>query len=73
MFWETIVRGDVVVAEVQTPVANCAPGARDADLSFSSLDSSVWRELLTQNAVFNREMQALPAPLHPLPSRVIVR
>ena len=57
MFWETIVRDDVVVAEVQTPVVNCAPGARDADLSFSSLDSSVWRELLTQNVVFNREMQ----------------
>jgi len=57
MFWETIVRDDVVVADVQTPVVNCAPGARDADLSFSSLDSSVWRELLTQNVVFNREMQ----------------
>ena len=57
MFWETIVREDVVAADVQTPVVNCAPGARDADSSFSSFDSSVWRELLTQNAVFNREMQ----------------
>ena len=37
MFWETIVRDDVVVAEVQTPVVNCAPGARDADLSFTDV------------------------------------
>ena len=57
MFWETIVREDVVAADVQTPVVNCNPGVRDNDLSFSSLDSSVWRELLTQNAAFNREMQ----------------
>ena len=56
MFWETIAREDVVAADVQTPVVNCHPGVRDNDLSFSSLDSSVWRELITQNAAFNREI-----------------
>ena len=33
MFWEAIVRDDVVVADVQTPVANCAPGARDVHVT----------------------------------------
>jgi len=59
MFWETIVREDVVLSVAHTPIVDCTPvfQARGAPAPSSSFDSNAIRDLLTQNAKLNEEMR----------------
>jgi hypothetical protein len=56
MFWETIVREDVVLS---TPIVDCTPACpvRGTPAPSSSFDSNAMRDLLTQNAQLNEEMR----------------
>jgi len=59
MFWDAIVRDDVVVGVAHTPIVDCTPvfQARGAEAQSSSFDSNVMRELITQNAQLNQAMR----------------